>query len=77
MFTMEEAALIKSIPLNCHGREDKKVWHYTRNGFFTMMSAYYFYEDIQARAEMALPITLLVEYGNQSENSGFTIVSKC
>lgn len=40
MFSVEEVDFINSIPLNCNGREDKWVWHHTKNGLFTIRSAY-------------------------------------
>lgn len=40
IFWPHEAASIKSIPLGSAQNSDKLIWHHTRNGLFTIRSAY-------------------------------------
>lgn len=41
LFQTQEAKAITRLPLSRFGAADKRVWHWTRNGMFTVKSAYY------------------------------------
>ena len=41
LFSHEEVDLISVIPLSLRDDEDHRVWHYERNGKFTVRSAYH------------------------------------
>lgn len=57
MFSMEEATLIKFIPLNSNGIKDKIVWHHTKNSLFIVRSAYQLHMDIQECADYGSSIS--------------------
>ncbi|KAL0458617.1 UNVERIFIED_CONTAM: putative mitochondrial protein, partial [Sesamum latifolium] len=40
-FDSADAELMKSLPLARHGIEDTVVWHYSKNGIYSVKSAYY------------------------------------
>ncbi|XP_042964743.1 uncharacterized protein LOC122298967 [Carya illinoinensis] len=46
MFSKEEAAQICSIPLSWHGEEDKILWGFTKDGRFSVRSAYHLGNDM-------------------------------
>ena len=37
----EDVELIRSIPFSRQGCEDKRIWHYTKNGVYTVRSSYH------------------------------------
>lgn len=40
LFSLEEVELIRSIPLSVRDVKDRRIWHYERNGKFTVKSVY-------------------------------------
>lgn len=38
---IEDVELIRNIPVSRHGCEDKRIWHYTKNGVYTVRSGYH------------------------------------
>lgn len=46
LFFVEEAKMIKSIPLSLLDRDDKLVWKVIPNGFFSIKSAYYLNREL-------------------------------
>ncbi|XP_042944602.1 uncharacterized protein LOC122278481 [Carya illinoinensis] len=46
MFSKEEAAQICSIPLSWHGEEDRILWGFTKDGRFSVRSAYHLGNDM-------------------------------
>lgn len=55
LFTSEEVDLIKSIPINIGGKDDKLVWHFSNNGLFSVKSAYHLHEEVYAGTEGGSP----------------------
>jgi hypothetical protein len=47
LFINEEAKVIQSIPLSCTHQEDIQIWRGTKNGLFTMKSAYYIHREME------------------------------
>lgn len=41
LFSSEEVELIRSLPLSLRNVGDRRIWHYERNGKFTVRSAYH------------------------------------
>lgn len=39
-FAKEDAEVIKSIPLPRYPKNDERVWHYDKKGFYTVKSGY-------------------------------------
>ncbi|KAL0409007.1 UNVERIFIED_CONTAM: hypothetical protein Sradi_1835100 [Sesamum radiatum] len=49
-FVPDDASLIKALPLARHGVQDVLVWHYAKNGLFSVRSAYYVQRNFQKRS---------------------------
>ncbi|XP_009348699.1 uncharacterized protein LOC103940329 [Pyrus x bretschneideri] len=50
-FEEEEAKLILGLPISLGGCHDKLIWHYSRNGKYTVISGYGVAMDLQANRE--------------------------
>ncbi|XP_028062862.1 uncharacterized protein LOC114266180 [Camellia sinensis] len=48
-FLAMDVEAIQQIPLCCHGIPDMLVWHYTRNGLFSVRSAYHLQMNLSVR----------------------------
>ncbi|XP_008392737.1 uncharacterized protein [Malus domestica] len=51
-FEEEEAKLILGLPISLDGCHDKLIWHYSRNGEYTVRSGYGVAMDLQANGEL-------------------------
>ncbi|KAL0430830.1 UNVERIFIED_CONTAM: putative mitochondrial protein [Sesamum radiatum] len=49
-FVPDDASLIKALPLARSGVQDVLVWHYAKNGLFSVRSAYYVQRNFQKRS---------------------------
>lgn len=49
LFSPQDADLIKSIPISIGEREDKLVWHYTKDRIFSVRNAYHLHREIVNR----------------------------
>ncbi|KAL0367264.1 UNVERIFIED_CONTAM: putative mitochondrial protein [Sesamum radiatum] len=49
-FLPDDASLVKALPLARHGVQDVLVWHYAKNGLFSVRSAYYVQRNFQKRS---------------------------
>lgn len=45
-FTAEEVQVIQSIPLSCTNQEDVQIWRGTKNGVYSVRSAYYIQQEL-------------------------------
>jgi ribonuclease HI len=46
LFAQDEVQMIKNIPLSCTNQEDIQIWRGTKNGIFTVRSAYHIQQDL-------------------------------
>lgn len=51
-FNIEEARIIKSIPLSKFGCIDQLFWHYTKSGVYTVKSSYLIAQDLNRNGEL-------------------------
>ncbi|KAL0347171.1 UNVERIFIED_CONTAM: hypothetical protein Scaly_1733100 [Sesamum calycinum] len=49
LFWPLDSSIILTIPISIHGEEDLMVWHYSRNGYFSVRSAYHLAMTIEDR----------------------------
>jgi hypothetical protein len=49
IFTEEEAALIQSVPVSTSNKEDRQIWRGTKNGLFSVKSAYHLQQELDAQ----------------------------
>ncbi|KAL0357534.1 UNVERIFIED_CONTAM: putative mitochondrial protein [Sesamum calycinum] len=49
LFWPLDSSIILTIPISFHGEEDLMVWHYSRNGYFSVRSAYHLAMTIEDR----------------------------
>jgi hypothetical protein len=51
MFCKEEVQIIRSLPISVSNREDRSIWRGTKNGIFSVRSAYYLQQEIDGQGE--------------------------
>lgn len=51
-FNTEEARTILSIPLSQFGCPDHRIWHYTRNGIYSMKTGYLVAQEMNRNGEI-------------------------
>jgi hypothetical protein len=51
MFSKEEVSIIQSIPASMSNKEDRCIWRGTKNGHFTVRSAYHIQQEINIQNE--------------------------
>lgn len=49
---IEEAHIILSMPLSRSGCTNKLIWHYTKNGLYTVKSGYLIAQDLSQNGEI-------------------------
>ncbi|XP_058749041.1 uncharacterized protein LOC131622003 [Vicia villosa] len=49
VFNQHEAAQIASIPLSSRLREDKRIWHYEKDGEYSVKSAHHYLKDLRRK----------------------------
>ena len=49
IFEKKDALLIHSLPVSFSNHEDRQVWRGTKNGLFSVKSAYYIQKELEAR----------------------------
>lgn len=64
LLSIEKANIILSILLSLVDREDQQVWYYTKNGLFTVKSAYHLHKFILAKNDSE-PSKVLSQQGVQ------------
>jgi hypothetical protein len=53
LFSAEEVSMIQKIPISCTNQEDILIWRGTKNGIFSVRSAYYMQMEMVSRNEGA------------------------
>ncbi|KAK6146062.1 hypothetical protein DH2020_019931 [Rehmannia glutinosa] len=56
LFNQEEAAAIRTIPISSYRREDRLIWHYSKDGQYRVKSGYKVAKSLQENIE-AVPST--------------------
>ena len=51
LFAEEEVNLILSLPISVANQGDKQIWRGTKNGFFSVKSAYFIQKDLERKNE--------------------------
>jgi hypothetical protein len=51
IFCKEEVQIIESLPISVSNREDRSIWRGTKNGIFSVRSAYYLQQEIDGQGE--------------------------
>ncbi|XP_050104673.1 uncharacterized protein LOC126584279 [Malus sylvestris] len=51
-FRLEEASVILCMPLSQHGCPDRLIWHYTRNGLYSVKSGYLVAQQMETNGEL-------------------------
>ena len=49
LFSKEEAHLIQSLPISHSNREDRCIWRGTKNEIFSVRSAYFLLQELEAK----------------------------
>ncbi|KAL0405586.1 UNVERIFIED_CONTAM: putative mitochondrial protein [Sesamum latifolium] len=63
-FDLTDAEVIKSIPLARHGSEDIVVWYYTKNGIYSVRTAYYLQRKLNLQKHAADAAPSSSDHGN-------------
>ena len=74
LFTDEEVALVLSMPVSNIGQGDAQVLRGTKNGLFSIKSAYFIQKEIDEQG--ATECATIIQYGEISGNSSFQMWRK-
>lgn len=70
-FCPEEAGIILGMPFSQHGCPDRLIWHYTRNGMYSVQSGYLVAQEMNRNGELGVEGCWAVKYGRYQ---GFDMV---
>ena len=60
LFSKEEVHLIQSLPVSHSNREDRCIWRGTKNGIFSVRSAYFLLQEFEAQRSASSSVKVVL-----------------